>query len=116
MTAPISPLINLGPVDDIRQDNAHRAGAANTHMSEGNPMVGNESHVTHLELALAWRCTEVAFLREEIADLRAERDNLMRQVEDLAWDLNYVLAGRPVSTVVGAMFTEHDACELGGGR
>jgi len=56
----------------------------------------------------------IAGLRVEIEKLREERAELMRQVEDLAWDLNDVLSGRSVAELssVGALFTEQD--ELGG--
>lgn len=39
-------LINPGPVDAIRQDNAHRVGAPNHHQHSGSgeiPMVGNNT-------------------------------------------------------------------------
>ena len=127
---------NPGPVEDICQDDTHRVGASNTQLDGGNPMVEPAwsdastpagPDVTPALLArntligcgtgqgktvTAWPI--IAGLRVEIEKLREERAELMRQVEDLAWDLNDVLSGRSVAELssVGALFTEQD--ELGG--
>lgn len=115
MTIPRS-VINPGPVDEIRQDNAHRVGAPNhLHTSGENPMVETElAHDAAMYAAVRTRLAgqtyrfltagrggltvhvdELAVLVAEIVaeytdHLTAERDAL---AEDLAWELNATRTG-----------------------
>jgi hypothetical protein len=126
MTATRSNLCTPGPVDDIRQDNAHRVGAPNHQEGSGeNPMVDTTPEpsrraddlanaVLHRNLlvggipsqgkthALGWLVAvlvaENTDLREQLESATAELDAANDAVVDLIGQLEE--AGVPVTSVV----------------
>jgi hypothetical protein len=119
----LASVINPGPVDDIRQDNAHRVGAPNHLEGSGETLMVStpttSGHVPDrvtveavrtrlngqahrfLTASKAGLSVSMAALAELVAEIVtectdhvvAERDAL---AEDLAWELNAIRTGREV--------------------
>lgn len=89
-------LVNPGPVDDIRQDNAHRVGAPNHHHSSGsgenlmvsttpqpNSLASEQEEVPGGPNVLAGDTSHWTPLMPYVEAVRVERDALGRRVVEL---------------------------------